>query len=329
MNLMLDQGTTPGRYATQSEVPMHRLFIGASLTAKATCDDEGKPVQIEDVPAWPSTNPNVANVAPSADGLTAKINAVGPGDAQITVTATTADGVLTSRAVDVHVDVPTPTEVATFAPSIGKKIRFLSEFIGQEQLKEVLVSKLRGAKIQQRSLPHMLFCGPPDWGKVTLARCLTNELGTEIQYLNAPAIKRPGEMLPFLTAAVGGSILLIEDIDALTPALCEFLLPALEDFRVDIELGEEADARTISMALKRFTAIGTTTKPSRVDKRLARWFAVCDFKAYSVDEVSRWVQSLATNAGIQLPSDSLHLVTNSCQGSLSQASALVKKLRVY
>jgi Holliday junction resolvasome RuvABC ATP-dependent DNA helicase subunit len=150
-----------------------------------------------------------------------------------------------------------------------------------------------------------------------------------MQHLVAAAIKKPQELLPFLTGATDGSILVIEELDGFSRASSEFLIPALEGNRVHIDLGEGSNTRSIPMSLKRFVAVATTSKFSRVDKKLLRWFAVKDFVPYSDDEVSHWIRMLTTSAGLQIPADGLELMVSACQESLSEASTLVKKISEY
>jgi Holliday junction resolvasome RuvABC ATP-dependent DNA helicase subunit len=370
---------------------MLTLVVGASVMAEAGFTRDGQPAPVDGVPSWVSTDSTVVEVVPSADGMTATLKAVGPGDAQITATlATSTEGLLTAPAIDIHVDLPradsVPLVSAVASPranteievrcancgkigtvpeaTVGRKLRckacqnvfvaqqpqerkqaddtaappstprglgphFLHEFVGQEKLKQVLAAKVREAKRLQQPLPHLMLCGPPDAGKATMAKCLPNELGTTIQIAKAATIKGLADTLPYLTNVTEGSVLLIEDIDTLPRVVCEFLESALEDYRVDIVLGEGANARTLSMPLKRFTAIGTTSKLSRVSKKLVRWFAVYDFKPYTAEEFSRWVWIMATNVGLRLTLESLPLLVNCCQGSHMHASALVKKIRNY
>ena len=109
-------------------------------------------------------------------------------------------------------------------------------------------------------LSHILFDGPPGLGKTTFATVLPNELGTSIQMTSGPALSKPADLLPFLTNAEEGSILFIDEIHRMPRVVEEFIYPAMEDFRIDIVLGEGINARTISMPLKRFTLIGATTR---------------------------------------------------------------------
>src|SRR5688572_3018207 len=138
--------------------------------------------------------------------------------------------------------------------------RFLREVIGQQAVKRRLDIMLRACKKLKEPLSHMLFDGPPGLGKTTFATVLPNELGTTIQMTSGPALSKPADMLPFLTNATEGSILFVDEIHRMPRVVEEFIYPAMEDFRIDIVLGEGMSARTISMNLKRFTLIGATTR---------------------------------------------------------------------
>ena len=161
------------------------------------------------------------------------------------------------------------------------RAQFLDFLIGQDEIKAEVVSKIAFSVSNKRPLPHLLFCGPPDSGKQTLAFLISRALGVSFQETSAKDMRRSMDVMPFLTAAKEGSILVLKDIDSLGKGAIGFLLPVLSDKRVDIELGEGIDARTISMPLKRFTLVGTTAKPSRVDKRLLPWLSTLDFKPYT------------------------------------------------
>lgn len=138
--------------------------------------------------------------------------------------------------------------------------RTLREVIGQKAVVQRLEIVLNACKKLKEPLSHILFDGPPGLGKTTFATVLPQELGTSIQMTSGPALTNPKDLLPFLTNAEEGSIIFIDEIHRMPRAVEEFIYPAMEDFRIDIILGEGINARTISMKLKRFTLIGATTR---------------------------------------------------------------------
>src|SRR6185436_13269250 len=125
--------------------------------------------------------------------------------------------------------------------------RFLREVIGQKAIVQRLEIVLKACKKLKEPLSHILFDGPPGLGKTTFATVLPNELGTTIQMTSGPALTKPADLIPFLTNATDGSILFIDEIHRMPRVVEEFIYPAMEDFRVDIILGEGLNARTISM----------------------------------------------------------------------------------
>src|SRR5712671_7044710 len=138
--------------------------------------------------------------------------------------------------------------------------RFLGEVIGQKAVVQRLGIVLNACRKLKEPLGHVLFDGPPGLGKTTFATVLPNELGTSIQMTSGPALSKPADLLPFLTNVEEGSFLFIDEIHRMPRVVEEFIYPAMEDFRIDIVLGEGINARTISMRLKRFTLIGATTR---------------------------------------------------------------------
>lgn len=136
----------------------------------------------------------------------------------------------------------------------------LDDVVGQRKAVERLRIMLDAAKKRNEPLGHLLFDGPPGLGKTTFATVIPKELGVDFQIAAAPALTAPKDVLPYLTNAGFGSVLFLDEIHRLPPAVEEFLYPVMEDFRVDISLGEGMNARTINMPLKKFTVIGATTR---------------------------------------------------------------------
>ena len=136
----------------------------------------------------------------------------------------------------------------------------LVDVVGQRKVVERLQIMLDAAKMREDPLGHLLFDGPPGLGKTTFATVLPREMGTECQITSGPVLSAPKDLLPYLTNASRGSVLFIDEIHRMPPAVEEFIYPVMEDFRVDITLGEGLNARTINMQLEPFTVIGATTR---------------------------------------------------------------------
>src|SRR5271156_1245132 len=168
--------------------------------------------------------------------------------------------------------------------------RWLKEVIGQQAVVQRLGIHINACKKLKEPLEHILFDGPPGLGKTTFATVLPNELGTTIQMTSGPALTKPADMLPFLTNATEGSILFVDEIHRMPRVVEEFIYPAMEDFRVDIVLGEGMNARTLSMPLKRFTMIGATTRSGMLSSPMRDRFKIHEhLDYYTLDELAQIV----------------------------------------
>jgi Holliday junction DNA helicase RuvB len=167
----------------------------------------------------------------------------------------------------------------------------LREVIGQKAVAQRLHIILNACRKLKEPLPHLLFDGPPGLGKTTFANVLANELGVNLQTTSGPALSKQGDLLPFLTNLEEGSILFIDEIHRMPRVVEEFIYPAMEDFRIDIVLGEGVNARTISMRLKRFTLVGATTRSGMLSGPMRDRFKVHEhLEFYSVDELSQIIR---------------------------------------
>src|SRR4051812_9050848 len=169
--------------------------------------------------------------------------------------------------------------------------RYLREVIGQKAVVQRLGIVLNACRKLKEPLSHVLFDGPPGLGKTTFATVLPNELGTTVQLTSGPALSKPADLLPFLTNAAEGSILFIDEIHRMPRVVEEFIYPAMEDFRVDIVLGEGVNARTLSLRLKPFTLIGATTRSGMLTSPMRDRFKVHEhLEFYSIEELSEIIR---------------------------------------
>ncbi len=169
--------------------------------------------------------------------------------------------------------------------------RWLREVIGQKAVVQRLGIVLNACKKLKEPLSHILFDGPPGLGKTTFATVLPNELGTSIQMTSGPALSKPADLLPFLTNVEEGSILFIDEIHRMPRVVEEFIYPAMEDFRVDIVLGEGVNARTINLRLKPFVLIGATTRSGMLSSPMRDRFKMHEhLEFYSVEELAEIVR---------------------------------------
>lgn len=182
--------------------------------------------------------------------------------------------------------------------------RKLAEVIGQRQLVKKLQINVNASRKLNEPLGHILFDGPPGLGKTTFAMVLPNELNTSIQLTSGPALTKPADLLPFLTNLEEGSILFIDEIHRLPRVVEEFIYPAMEDFRVDIVLGEGLNARTISMPLKRFTLIGATTRSGMLSGPLRDRFRMHEhLEFYPVEDLAKIVEVNARKLNTHLDAE--------------------------
>src|SRR5205085_1757321 len=200
--------------------------------------------------------------------------------------------------------------------------RFLREVIGQKAVVQRLGIVLNACKKLKEPLSHILFDGPPGLGKTTFATVLPNELGTTIQFTSGPALTKPADLLPFLTNAADGTILFIDEIHRMPRVVEEFIYPAMEDFRVDIVLGEGINARTISMPLKRFTLIGATTRSGMLSSPMRDRFKMHEhLDYYTVEELAQIVTINARKLQTALTAEAAEELARRSRGTPRVANA--------
>src|SRR5256714_10133785 len=174
---------------------------------------------------------------------------------------------------------------------VALRPRWLREVIGQTAVVRRLGITLKACRKLKEPLAHILFDGPPGLGKTTFATVLPNELGTSLQMTSGPALSKPADLLPFLSNATEGSILFIDEIHRMPRVVEEFIYPAMEDFRIDIILGEGVNARTISIRLKQFTLIGATTRSGMLSSPMRDRFKMHEhLEFYNVEELAQIIR---------------------------------------
>jgi holliday junction DNA helicase RuvB len=208
--------------------------------------------------------------------------------------------------------------------------RLLREVIGQKAVVQRMEIMLNACKKLKEPLSHILFDGPPGLGKTTFATVLPNELGTNIQMTSGPALTNPKDMLPFLTNAEEGSIIFIDEIHRMPRAVEEFIYPAMEDYRIDIVLGDGINARTISMKLKRFTLIGATTRSGMLSGPMRDRFKMHEhLEFYSDDELAQIVTINAQKLRTKLTPDAAMELAHRSRGTPRIANARLWWARNY
>jgi Holliday junction DNA helicase RuvB len=208
--------------------------------------------------------------------------------------------------------------------------KLLKEVIGQKKVAERLAIAVRASKKLKEPLGHILFDGPPGLGKTTFATVLPNELGTSIQMTSGPALAKPADLLPFLTNLEEGSILFIDEIHRMPRIVEEFIYPAMEDFRIDIVLGEGMSARTISMQLKRFTLIGATTRSGMLSGPMRDRFKMHEhLEFYSVEELATIIRINAAKLNTPITETAARELARRSRGTPRVANARLYWSRSY
>src|SRR5438270_9788319 len=194
--------------------------------------------------------------------------------------------------------------------------RWLREVIGQKAVVQRLGIVLNACKKLKEPLAHILFDGPPGLGKTTFATVLPNELGTSIQMTSGPALTNPKDLLPFLTNVEEGSILFIDEIHRMPRIVEEVIYPAMEDFRIDIVLGEGINARTIALKLKRFTLVGATTRSGMLSGPMRDRFKRHEhLEFYSVEELAQIVRVNARKLQTEIGDDAALEIARRSRGT--------------
>ncbi|SIO60083.1 Holliday junction DNA helicase subunit RuvB [Singulisphaera sp. GP187] len=206
----------------------------------------------------------------------------------------------------------------------------LAEVVGQRSVAERLSIALEASKKRGEPLPHILFDGPPGLGKTTFATVLHNELGVELNMTSGPALDKKMDVMPYLTNAVEGSILFIDEIHRLPKTVEEFIYPVMEDFRVDVVLGEGIAARTINLPLKKFTIIGATTRSGMLSGPLRDRFHMHEhLEFYDVDDLARIVAINAEKLRTTITPDAAWELARRSRGTPRLANARLRWVRDY
>ncbi|RUL86917.1 Holliday junction branch migration DNA helicase RuvB [Tautonia sociabilis] len=218
------------------------------------------------------------------------------------------------------------------ADAMDEKLRpqRLDEVIGQRAVAERLSIALEASRKRGEPLPHILFDGPPGLGKTTFATVLHNELGVELAMTSGPALAKNADILPYLTNASPGSILFIDEIHRLPRVVEEFIYPVMEDFRVDIVLGEGMNARTVNLPLKKFTIIGATTRSGMLSGPLRDRFHLHEhLEFYEVEELAKIVAINAGKLRTTITEDASQELARRSRGTPRLANARLRWVRDY
>jgi Holliday junction DNA helicase RuvB len=208
--------------------------------------------------------------------------------------------------------------------------RRLDEFVGQERVKEQLSIVLEAAKGRGEALDHVLLAGPPGLGKTSLAYIIREELGTGIRCVAGPALERKGDIAAILTALEEHDVLFVDEIHRLNRAVEEILYPALEDFRLDIVVGQGPAARTLTLDLPRFTLVGATTRTGLLTTPLRdRFGMIYRLDYYGPEELGRIVRRSSRILGVDVAPEAAEEIARRSRGTPRVANRILRRVRDF
>jgi Holliday junction DNA helicase RuvB len=212
----------------------------------------------------------------------------------------------------------------------GLRPRLLDDYIGQDRIRDNLEVSIAAARQRTESLDHVLLYGPPGLGKTTLAYVIGNEMGVRVCSTAGPVIEKPGDLAGMLTDLQDHEVLFIDEIHRLAPAIEEILYPAMEDYELDIVIGQGPGARSVKVPLKKFTLIGATTRAGLLTSPLrARFGIVHRLDFYTDTDIEEIVRRSARILNVDVELDAAHEIARRSRGTPRIANRLLRRVRDY